>query len=342
MSDPQDIHDDELPAHALKTNKAPGQSPGEMLRAARTAYNYSVPDLCAQTMLSHRTVAALEDNEFASLSQPVFARGYYRKCAKVLDMDVDALMAAYGEWADEPAARAAPPASVNVVPQDVTPPRWRAFGVVSLVIVLLIALFAIYLVLPNASSPGDTDADAGSISVEPGATLSDETPEVADPTGARPDDAQAELTSPFTTSGPEQPVESSDSPDVEANTTLQMSGMAADDAAPAEAPAADTEPTVTEGDEAGSDPAIAPNVLTLEFDERSWVDVRDATDERLLTGIYEAGTSRTFDGQPPYSLVLGYAPGVAVRIGGEAVDIASEITDNSTARLTVAAGSTTQ
>ncbi len=343
MSDPQDMHDEELPAQALKTNKADGQSPGEMLRAARAAHNYSVADLCAQTMLSPKTIAALENNEFASLSQPVFARGYYRKCAKVLDMDGDALMAAYGDWAGEPAARAAPPTAANVVPQDVTPPRWRVFGLISLIIVFLVALFAIYLVLPNDTPPRDPDAGAdGPITIQP----SSGAPAGTGAAGAPDDDTSVGLVSPFTTSTPEpvEPAEEEANAEAsEGSATLQMNGLTADDAPaiqPAEAdPAADagdTEPA------AAPEPAVAPNVLTLEFDQRSWVDVRDATDARLLTGIVEAGTTRTLDAQPPYSVVLGYAPGVNVRIGGDTVDISSEIIDDNTARLTIAAGSATQ
>src|SRR5690625_4149762 len=84
--------DEEAVAQGLVANKAERQTPGEMLREARISHDYSVADLCAQTMLSKRTIEALEDNSFEALSQPVFARGYYRKCAKVLGMDADALM----------------------------------------------------------------------------------------------------------------------------------------------------------------------------------------------------------------------------------------------------------
>src|SRR5699024_3507737 len=124
--------DEEAVAQGLIANKAEQQTPGEMLREARIGHGYSVADLCAQTMLSKHTVEALEDNRFEDLSQPVFARGYYRKCGKVLDMDADALMAAYAASGGARTATTADAIAspVHIVPADVTPDRRRTFGTV--------------------------------------------------------------------------------------------------------------------------------------------------------------------------------------------------------------------
>src|SRR5699024_9302040 len=87
--------DDEVVAQGLTANKAADQTPGQILREARLAREYSMADLCGLTMLPKRTVEALEDDDFEVLAQPVFVRGYYRKCAKVLEIDPEPLLTAY-------------------------------------------------------------------------------------------------------------------------------------------------------------------------------------------------------------------------------------------------------
>lgn len=62
--------------------------------------------------------------------------------------------------------------------------------------------------------------------------------------------------------------------------------------------------------------------------------MHDATGKQLLVGIYES-TTRTLKGEPPYKVVIGYAPGVEVHFGGHSVSF--DVADNNTARFTVGA-----
>lgn len=322
---------DEVPAAHLTRNKADGQSPGEMLREARLAHDYSIEDLCAQTKLSAKTVQALEDNDFKALSQPVFARGYYRQCAKVLDVDSDRLMAAYAAWGGESAPQPASPTAVDVVPEDVTPGGWRSFGLIGGLLLLLVAIGVVFMLMPGVDMPdenraGDSDnvilSDADDApmpaSAQDGAQPTDDmrTPDIA---GTQPEPGS-------TDSGNASPAaEQARTGGRNVNDTLGFNASRDNGGA---APSSQSEPAA---------PAVDPNHLALNFTGRSWVDVRDANGKRLLTGIYESGEKHEFDGTPPYKITLGYAPGVDVSIGGEAVDVAAETTGNSTARLTVAA-----
>src|SRR5699024_1746130 len=144
--------DDEVVAQGLTSNKAADQTPGQMLREARLAQDYSLADLCGLTMLPKHTVEALEDDDFEALAQPVFVRGYYRKCAKVLEIDAEPLLAAYTAAGGARAA-AAPQqslgasggASVKVMPADVTPRKRLSFGFVLLILILIVAVIAGYM-----------------------------------------------------------------------------------------------------------------------------------------------------------------------------------------------------
>lgn len=52
--------------------------------------------------------------------------------------------------------------------------------------------------------------------------------------------------------------------------------------------------------------------LVLRFTADSWVEIRDADGRRLMFDLGRAGQSRTLEGRPPFSVLLGYAPGVEI------------------------------
>jgi len=310
----------------LRQNKAEQQSPGEILREGRIAHDYSVDDLCAQTKLSARTIHALEDNDFGSLSQPVFARGYYRQCAKVLDLNVERVMAAYTAWAGEPAALAT---SVHVVPYDVTPGGFRMRGLLLLVTVIVLAGLAAIVLLPslssNSLSTGDNDNNTtqvlsdrdenSSISNRPDIDSGDS--ERMGANGGTPDvvggSGQAQANTGKTPGGRN------------VNQTLGIT-------APGQNGSADRDNNAST-----KEPAVAPSHLQLVFNKRSWVRVTDANGKQMASGIFEAGDTQDFDGTAPYSVKLGFAPGVDVMIGGQKVDVAGQTDSGSVARLTVKA-----
>ena len=331
MTDSSDEYD-YVQASQLTRNKADGQSPGEMLREARLAHDYSVVDLCAQTKLSPRAINALEDNDFKALSQPVFTRGYYRQCAKVLDIDTDRLMAAYAAWGGESAPQAASPTGLDVVPEDVTPGGWRSMGLIGGLILLLVAIGAVVMLMPGADLPdenSDMDAPAVTQSDTGGESIDSTAPPAGAPEGTDTSDATDTSRYDSDTGTADNDANASGQTAAESSTrrtggrnvndTLGRNAAQDDDAAPSE-PAT---------------PEVDPAHLVLTFTGRSWVDVRDASGARLLTGIYETGETHALDGKPPYKITLGYAPGVEMTIGGQAVDIDASTTGNATARLTV-------
>lgn len=273
-------------------------SPGHLLRSAREEKGLSVDELVSQTLLSRTTVEALEDNAFDRLSQPVFVRGYYRKCAKVLGLSEEEVMTAYAEWTGVTGPSPASPGQVDVVPQDVTPGNARFFGFLLVVLAIAAVIAALWLFLPilrdrlGGDSAGGGDTSGG---VEVTSLLSrDETSSAGQPQPA-----------------PE---------------------TAADQQTDTSSPA----PAASGADNAGAEPpAAATPALRLRFKERSWVEVRDASGRRLLNGIVGAGKQRTVEGEPPYHVALGNAPGVEVYAAGRRVNIDNETESDNTARFTV-------
>lgn len=78
-------------------------SPGRLLRQARERAGLGAEDLAGQLKLAKSTLEALERDDFAALSEPVYVRGYYRKIAKVLPIAEAELIGAY-DALNKPAA----------------------------------------------------------------------------------------------------------------------------------------------------------------------------------------------------------------------------------------------
>jgi cytoskeleton protein RodZ len=85
----------------------PSPSPGMLLRQARERAGLGPEDLAGQLKLAKGTLEALERDDFAALSEPVYVRGYYRKIAKVLPVAEADLINAYNARI-KPAPTAAP------------------------------------------------------------------------------------------------------------------------------------------------------------------------------------------------------------------------------------------
>lgn len=61
--------------------------PGIALRQARVAGGLSLDELAAKTCIPQRYLAALEADDYTRLPEPVYVRGYLRRCAAQLDGD---------------------------------------------------------------------------------------------------------------------------------------------------------------------------------------------------------------------------------------------------------------
>jgi cytoskeleton protein RodZ len=82
-----------------------GQSPvGQILRDAREAQGMTLEDAAARLRLMHRQIEAMEADDFASLGQSVFARGFVRNYARLLGLAPEALLARMEGAPAEPTA----------------------------------------------------------------------------------------------------------------------------------------------------------------------------------------------------------------------------------------------
>lgn len=284
-------------------------SPGAAIRNARNRAGLSLEELASQTRLTKQTLEAMETDAFDQLLEPVYVRGYYRKCARILEIPEQPLIDAYDRLYTPP-PKIAPQRLRLASGGDLgSSPRMSArFAIFAPL--AAIAIVSVIWMVRQSSTPTSTPQTVQMI--EPGIDASSGT--IADPTMIDP-------------TGPVDPTAASPSAG-----TPDTSAIAAP-ASPA-ADVATTAPATTEP-AAPAAPVPVGTQLVLDFDSISWARVEDSTGKSLLSGVISAGDKQTLDGKPPYSVFLGNAPGVKVTFGGLPVDLKPFMKSNSTARFTV-------
>lgn len=80
-------------------------------------------------------------------------------------------------------------------------------------------------------------------------------------------------------------------------------------------------------------PAEGPQ-LVFTFGEKSWVEVKDATQRILVSSENPAGTRQVVSGKPPFQVVIGNAAKVEVQYGDRQIDLKPHIRAE-VARLTI-------
>ncbi|WP_428382243.1 RodZ domain-containing protein [Nevskia ramosa] len=275
--------------------------PGRMIRTARERASMSIEELAVQTRLARPTLEALESDDFSTLHEAVYVRGYYRKCAKVLKLPEAELIGAY----DKLLGPKAPPLPTKLLlgsDGSTMGSMSRRGGGPSLPLVLAIAVavgVGLWFLVHESPSLVPT--------IEP------------------------------TTPPPAAVVEPAPAPtsSLEAQPGVPASEFATP--TPGEAPASGAAVTGTEPAAASAaEPVVAGSgALVLNFTATSWVRVDDADGRLLLSGNQRAGDHQVLRGRLPYALFIGYVPGVTIEFDGKPFDLKPHMRDNSTARISL-------
>ena len=335
----------------------PPASPGAMIREARGRARFSLDDLAGQIKLARHTLEALERDDFSALLEPVYVRGYYRKCAKVLDVSEAKLIEAY-EARVSPKAPAAPSklrlaSGTELGSTSRLPVPMAAVAAIGAVLVCGFIWFARtgtgptpppqplpvpVDVTPAVVEPLTPAAEAAGEGVDLAQPTTDAAPSAETPATGMPSATPAPTSATAPAAVPGSPVVSPAPSAPPVSTTAAPASPGASAPKPATAPA----PTVAAPKPAvpatrAPMPASGTGSLGLSFSATSWVRVDDAAGKTLINGLMRAGDRQTLTGALPMSVFIGNAPGVTVEFGGKPVDLKPHTRDNATARLSLPA-----
>lgn len=269
---------------------------GAILAQAREAAGLSVQDVALQLRLAPRQVTAIERDDFASLPGRTFVRGFVRNYARLLKLDVDAILAALpgdGAAALDRPSLAATTRAIGELPSERAARPGVAKWAIPLVLIAIVAIAALYeFSRPPSPAPVATTppaAPAPPLAAEPSPSSSPALQADAQPGGPPP----ASLAGTTTTSLPNP---------VAAGAT----------AAPSASPAAQG----------------APNQLNVRFHGTSWIEVRDRSGNIVLSMTGNDGTSREIAIASPGEITVGNVAAVEASWRGRRLDLATQSKQN--------------
>lgn len=295
--------------------------PGGRLRAAREEIGLSRAQLAAVLMMDPEALAALEQDEYASLGAAIYVKGYIRRACEHLDLDPAPLI----EEFERRSGDMTPPLMTGKRPREAVEasPRLVATLTVLVVVIALGLTLAWWLSRPG-NDPGPLVPEAGS--------------EVSEPDAGHPSRSTTREQVPRQVTDGEDDGED-DGPAADAaeprSTPGTPPGDRAEETGPVPQGGSDADAA---GEAAGQEPEEVAGPwmhLGMSFRDRSWVEVEDARDERLVYALFQSGDRIDVRGVPPFRIYLGNAPAVTLEMDGERRDLAAFTRNDSTARFRV-------
>lgn len=270
--------------------------PGARLQAARRAKGLSVAELATKLHLRERIIRALESDDTDWIA-PVYLRGYIKSYATELGLNPAELEAeARATAGEDPELRSV----FNIDPRRGFAERWLKSGSYLVATALIAAL--VWQVTQQA-----VEFSQGGTSV----------------VGIEKSDPSSDTPSPATSQ--------------QSTHTGQGTHLAASIASleKLRTPSIDPGAAAEQAWSAISTPPAAGNpLINITVSADSWVEIVDGTGEMIEKDLLRGGNQRSYEGQPPFQLLLGRPSAVVLEFKGELVDLEPHVRGD-VARLTL-------
>ncbi len=270
-------------------------SAGALLRAARERQGLHIAALAAAIKVTPRKLDALENDRWGELPDATFTRALAQSVCRTLKIDARPVL----DLLPQPSVMALEPGNGGLnTPFQGRPgrdePGVAGAAIRPMVLAaagLMVAALVMYFLPPGLWSPSAPTPMAAS------APLAVAAAGVAEPAAS-------------------------------AASGAAMEPPVAQAAASAPQPAGETVFSAPPADEAASATAAATGLVQLRTTEASWIDVRDASGQVLLSRTVLPSESVGLDGALPIRLVIGNAAATQLGFRGRPVDLASRTRDN--------------
>lgn len=329
MEEPTQNNADQVAAVATTS-----ASVGNMLREARERLGMSVGDVANQIKFAPRQIEALEADDFRTMPESAFLRGFVRSYGKLLHLDSEALFAAL------PATKVAtlsdaPAPNEMIFPNAQTARQQNLVWLGAALVFVVIALgFAIAnfntSVKPGKETPVETavtlPGDMATVAEQPVVAASAVEPALTvDASATRVDVATKQTEA---KSAKEPPIKAAKSV-AQAKSTTQTPVKQTPEQVVA-APAAPIKATIPIDTLLGTQPArpveaadaAAPSSgLRIVFGEESWAEIKDKNGKTLSSQVNLGGSELRLEGRAPFTMSVSHAKSVRLYYKGKQVDL---------------------
>ena len=279
---------------------------GSVLKQAREAQGFTVADINIRLKIPKADIIAIEASDIDALPASTYTKGYIRTYVKFLELSEEKVLSLYN--------KAAPGGQVSdLKPRSGLSGKKNSYvPLVKMVTPLLVfvgAIIVLYGIVQYYQDKADVMED------ELGSGESGFTGNSLDSPGLN-------------------------KLDIRQNARLTADGaLILEGSSPAELDAGEVvlehESVIDEDPVRAPDVNLKQDVLLINAENGSWIEVRDANDDRLFYNMIAEGGSKTLVGQAPFSISMGNAKTTKIVINDISVDISNFIRSNNTAQFKV-------
>lgn len=324
---------------------------GQQLQKAREKAGLGIGDVAAAQHLRPSVIQSIESGEYSQIDSELFLKGYVRAYAKQVGLDADAVIADLDRELEPIRQQREQEQEANPlvdIERRRRQKRQLAKALFFLVVLGIVGYLAFTFLVPEqegASSEAVTEPEAAS--EEQGET--EDLGELAEPERSGPevvasaDSPESEVSEPeAATIEPREPLVEPVEPGA-GEAQVSTDAVAVEDTRPEPAePVTEQIPAVVQTPEpalenpGGLSEVADTGRLQIRFSDDCWVQVSDATGNRLVNSLQRNGDQIDVAGPAPLRVVIGAVDAVeSIRFQGEPVDIGSYRVVNNRSEFTL-------
>lgn len=299
---------------------------GATLKEHREKQEVSIYQVASQLHLDNRIIIAIESDDFASLPDPIYIRGYIRGYCKLLNLNADEMLQIYKDNVHQQ--------DPEIIPEIKYPTQSSSRDKPVKAFTYLISLGLVMLVIAWWQS---------NFIVSDTVILQPQITETQEPSISEPDPGESETLEEIildeylsiTDYTPLFPSTISIAPGMESDPTIDYLNIQANDDVTVDDLILDdisqqfmsennfeAESTITNDDieEEEDQPSTGPDSLVLYMTADSWIEIFDVNEQKVYFDLGRTGDQLTLKGTAPFDIILGFAQGVTIEFNGETID----------------------
>ncbi len=283
-------------------------SPGAMLRDARLVLSLSQEHIASKLNFKVSLVKNIEDDIFDPAMPTTFNRGYLANYAKLVAVDVEDILASYDALDAASIQRSEMLSFSRETAKQAEHSRvmWLSYFIVA----VLIGLTVLWWQQESNQQAGVVDDSSASLST------SAQSNELATPVEQEPSGSVNSSQVSDSAQASNENLQAQDAAVIEqvvvANDTATPDTVASDNNA--------TDISAAEKNQAET-PEVSTAVFTFSGD--CWVNIFDATGERIAWGVKKAGYVMTIQGKAPLKITVGKPELTSIVFNGQTVDMSA-------------------
>ncbi|MBQ4837430.1 RodZ domain-containing protein [Pseudoalteromonas luteoviolacea] len=299
---------------------------GQTLAHARAEQNLSFDDIAARLKLNHSQITKLENDEYQSLGPETFVRGYVKSYSALLGLDSEQVLALY-ETPEVPEQKRNMKSFSRRTEKEANDNRLMVVSY--LVLIVFVGLSAFWwwqtastsegpeeisglneaITTPETTSSSLVTSGEASQAIESNIATADVSEQAASAEPLEQPREQSILAQDVAVASDELAVEPATNDVSEAAETIPA------------ASAQQSEPVAEQPEPEIFTEVVESSTVVMYFEQDSWVEIFDATQERVAFGVKKAGYTMTVTGLAPFSVVLGKHQVVSIELDGQPIDI---------------------